>query len=293
VTPALEGWFRNPDGTATILVGYLNRNQDQILDIPVGPNNKVELPGDKNIDWGQPTHFERGRGHGVFAITVPKDFGNKRLTYTIVANNLPQTISLWLNVPYSVSPYFRSDTGNTPPVVKLEPGGVEFTGPPRVAYGKTLTATTTQPLELTVWGTDKGNTIEQNPPLPPQPAAPPVARGADPGGRGGGGGGAGAGGGRGGGRGNAPTTPVTVRWAKHRGPGAVKFAEQAPRMVADAEARKFFKDPGEFVAKATTTATFSQPGEYILRLQANDATGNGGGGDQCCWTNVHVKVSVK
>jgi hypothetical protein len=64
-------------------------------------------------------------------------------------------------------------------------------------------------------------------------------------------------------------------------------------MVADAEARKFFKDPGEFVAKATTTATFSQPGEYILRLQANDATGNGGGGDQCCWTNVHVKVSVK
>jgi hypothetical protein len=35
------------------------------------------------------------------------------------------------------------------------------------------------------------------------------------------------------------------------------------------------------------------PGEYVLRLQANDASGEGGGGFQCCWTNVHVGVSVK
>jgi hypothetical protein len=31
----------------------------------------------------------------------------------------------------------------------------------------------------------------------------------------------------------------------------------------------------------------------VLRFQANDASGNGGGGDQCCWTNVHVRVTVK
>jgi hypothetical protein len=41
------------------------------------------------------------------------------------------------------------------------------------------------------------------------------------------------------------------------------------------------------------TATFSAPGEYILRLQANDSTGEGGGGFQCCWTNTHVRVTVK
>jgi hypothetical protein len=28
-------------------------------------------------------------------------------------------------------------------------------------------------------------------------------------------------------------------------------------------------------------------------LQANDSTGEGGGGFQCCWTNAHVKVTVK
>jgi hypothetical protein len=44
--------------------------------------------------------------------------------------------------------------------------------------------------------------------------------------------------------------------------------------------------------KASTTAKFGAPGEYILRLQANDASGDGGGGFQCCWTNVHVKVTV-
>ena len=45
--------------------------------------------------------------------------------------------------------------------------------------------------------------------------------------------------------------------------------------------------------EATTTATFSAPGAYVLRAQANDETGDGGGGDQCCWSNMLVKVNVK
>jgi hypothetical protein len=45
--------------------------------------------------------------------------------------------------------------------------------------------------------------------------------------------------------------------------------------------------------KATTTATFSEPGEYVLRVVANDWSGDGGRGAQCCWTNGQVKVSVR
>ena len=45
--------------------------------------------------------------------------------------------------------------------------------------------------------------------------------------------------------------------------------------------------------KTSTAATFGAPGEYILRVQANDDSGDGGGGFQCCWTNAHVKVTVK
>ena len=48
----------------------------------------------------------------------------------------------------------------------------------------------------------------------------------------------------------------------------------------------------ETMASSPTTATFAAPGEYIVRVQANDRSGDGGGGFQCCWTNVHVKVNV-
>ncbi len=78
----------------------------------------------------------------------------------------------------------------------------------------------------------------------------------------------------------AGAPPVSVTWSLLRGPGAVTFGNPKPA-VDTANGR------------ATTTATFSAPGEYILRAQANDVSGDGGGGFQCCWTNAHVKVIVK
>jgi hypothetical protein len=44
---------------------------------------------------------------------------------------------------------------------------------------------------------------------------------------------------------------------------------------------------------AGTSATFSEPGVYTLEVTANDWSGVGGHGYQCCWTNAMVKVSVK
>src|SRR5262245_30517888 len=76
ITGAFEGWYQNPDGTFSLLVGYFNRNSKEVLDIPVGPNNRIEPGGP---DQGQPTHFQPRRHWGVFTVTVPKDFGNKRL----------------------------------------------------------------------------------------------------------------------------------------------------------------------------------------------------------------------
>jgi len=43
----------------------------------------------------------------------------------------------------------------------------------------------------------------------------------------------------------------------------------------------------------TTTATFSAAGAYVVRVQANDESGEGGGGFQCCWTNAHVAVTIR
>src|SRR5262249_16484460 len=83
LSPAYEGWFPNDDGSFSLMLGYYNRNSKEALDIPVGPNNRVDPGGP---DQGQPTHFEVGRQWGVFVVKVPKDFGTKTITWTIVAN---------------------------------------------------------------------------------------------------------------------------------------------------------------------------------------------------------------
>jgi hypothetical protein len=81
--------------------------------------------------------------------------------------------------------------------------------------------------------------------------------------------------------------PVTVKWTMYRGPAPVTFSKDRPEVE-----KLDFKEPG-FSGKATTTVTFSEPGEYILHLVANDYSGEGGAGFQCCWTNGQQKVSVQ
>jgi len=109
ITPAYEGWYPNPDGSFSMLIGYYNRNTKEALDIPVGPNNRVEPGGP---DQGQPTHFEIGRQWGVFVVKVPKDFGNKAVTWTIVSNGETQSIPFTLNKGYPISPLKELGMGN-------------------------------------------------------------------------------------------------------------------------------------------------------------------------------------
>ena len=44
VAPVFEGWERNPDGTFTMVFGYLNRNYEEMPEAPIGPDNSFE-PG--------------------------------------------------------------------------------------------------------------------------------------------------------------------------------------------------------------------------------------------------------
>ena len=52
-------------------------------------------------------------------------------------------------------------------------------------------------------------------------------------------------------------------------------------------------DNAAFSGKATTNVKFGESGDYVLHVIANDYSGDGGGGFQCCWTTGLVKVSVK
>ncbi len=83
--------------------------------------------------------------------------------------------------------------------------------------------------------------------------------------------------------------PVTLRWVMYRGPAPVVFSDEpsgSPETGAPAS-------PAAFNGKAATTATFSEPGDYVLHVTANDYSGEGGAGFQCCWTTGQVRVSVQ
>ena len=84
VVPAYEGWEQNADGSFNLVFGTLNRNWEEELHIPVGPNNRIEPGGP---DQGQPTWFLPRRNRFLFRIRVPADFGDQELVWTLTSPN--------------------------------------------------------------------------------------------------------------------------------------------------------------------------------------------------------------
>jgi hypothetical protein len=151
---AYEGWFPNADGSFSLLAGYYNRNFAEEVDIPIGPNNKIEPGGP---DQGQPTHFYPGRGWGNFVVRVPHDFGDKKLTWTITANGKTTTMPFGLEPLWEISPMSEIGMGNTPPVLSLDEGGPTVQGPaPRI---ESITAKVGVPVTLTAVVKDDAKTF--------------------------------------------------------------------------------------------------------------------------------------
>ena len=249
VTAAYEGWFKNPDGSYSMLFGYFNRNMKQELDVPIGDGNRIE-PGPP--DQGQPTHFLPQRQWGIFTVTVPQNFGTQKLTWTIVVNGVATAVPAHLDARWEINPFFDVGVGNTPPLISFEDGGPSVQGPR--GFSTALETTLANPLTLNVWVADDAKSFQGG--KPPE------------------------------------TPPVTVTWSKYRGPGTVTFSNNKPPVEQGPGKWKVTPAP-VVTGKATTTASFSEPGEYVLRVVANDWSGDGGGGFQCCWTYAQVKVSVK
>lgn len=280
VFPAFEGWGEAQDGSGYFIVlGYRNRNRTQRVEVPIGPNNRIEPDGP---DYGQPTVFEPGRQETVFAIKVPKDFGAKKLTWTLVANGQPAVVTFHLNPHYKMAFYREDANGNEPPRMTLGPNDPMFSGP-TVGFVQTINGTVGTPVPLKLWASDappteknwEGIVSAQNRPKPqPLPrdqvavidgrvigagAAPRVAGTA------------------------APPPDITVVWTKVRGPGPVTVTPPSVPLVTRG-------DP-KVVAEATAAATFSAPGEYVLRAEPIES--DDGFDGLCCFTFAHVRVLVK
>jgi len=262
VVPVYEGWEKNADGSFTMVFGYMNRNYEEELDIPVGPDNKFEtLTGGPNgvateprvADQGQPTHFYTRRQQFMFRVKVPKDWGNKDFVWTLTSRGKTEKAygSLWPVWEIDFHVYQQNRAGPGELGEKDEAPTISLVGSP------TRTIKVGHPLAIAVTVKDDGL---------PTPRA--TRSGSATGGA------AAVGAGRGAAAQTTvaparenPTSQGVVRldpgmglgvvWVVHRrpGPSDVRF-EPAKAKVASGQ--------------ASTSVTFDKPGTYVLRGYADD-----------------------
>jgi hypothetical protein len=145
VAPVYEGFDVNPDGSCNMWFGYMNRNYEEEIDLPVGAGNAFE-PGP---DRGQPTHFLPRRHKDFFSVRVPKDFGDQTLTWTLTAHGQTQRVVGTLKPVWQIDRLRTTRGGNSekvssnlPPVVGMRPSDHTLAAPGS--------------LKLTVSATDDG-----------------------------------------------------------------------------------------------------------------------------------------
>lgn len=253
VAPVFEGWEKNPDGSFTMVFGYLNRNYEEMPEVPVGPNNRLD-PGP--ADRGQPTRFYPRRQQFIFRVDVPADWGQQELIWSLTAHGrTDQAVG-------TLMPSWEIDDG----VIKAN-RGMGINGAPAdnqvpsitVPGGTTLTVTRPDTLTLTAVVGDDGipgpapprnRTTTDDSDAAATRRAAARARAA---------------------RVQSPNnqavvdarmardTGLALTWIHYRGPGAVTFD---PMSVA--------VDGGRG-GEVTTTVSFAEAGTHVLRGYADDS----------------------
>ena len=248
VQPVYEGWSQTEDGGFLLHFGYLNRNWEEQVHVPVGPNNRIEGVSVSNIDADQPTLFYPRAHRRVFSVSVPSSFSiDDRVNWILTVRGETLEASAWLQPEWETA---ADDQG-----VRALSEEELRNQPPTIAVDSPTGATAGSGVTLTARVTDDGLPVirervdrpgNNDPPTLTKPEteldAPSNVPGM-PNGRGGGGGG---------GRG---ARGLRVSWIVWRGAPGVTF-EPTTATVENGQ--------------AVVTATFPTPGEYVLRAEAND-----------------------
>ena len=234
--PVFEGWSRNPDGSYVMWFGYLNRNFEERLNIPVGPNNGF---GPNNEDLGQPEYFQTRRREFVFKVKLPADWPkDKDLVWSVTAHGSTQKAygSLW--PVWEIDDHTISANRMRRTAVDFDEPGNE---PPSV-----LTASPDQtvalgtPVTLNLSVSDDGNpkprvdrggnvagVTKKGPATPGAADCPP------------------------------DTSCLKVTWVQWRGPGTAKFTAATSTVKQ---------------GQASTSVTFDKPGVYVVRGYTEDGS---------------------
>ena len=278
VSPAYEGWEEEADGRKYFVFGYMNRNWEEELDVPVGVDNGFDKGP---ADQGQPTHFLPRRNRFVFRVPVPAGFTETdELVWTLGTRGKQEKAYASLRLDYKIDDVVRaSETGalgagsSSPEVRANKAPSLEVQGPRRleVKAGDTVTlsARVTDdgiPRPRAVGSgsavANQGSSRELNAAQPNAAQVDAVrAR-----------------------RMVMPPSRVTVgktvglhvSWFVYRGAGAVAFspdqiaAWEDTRTGGNSPWAPLWTPPVIDNDRATVQATFSTPGEYVIRARADD-----------------------
>jgi hypothetical protein len=269
VVPIFGGWSENADGSFDLHFSYLNRNWVEELDVPVGPDNRID-PLPFGPDAGQPTHFLPRNNRWQFTVRVPADFGNREVVWTLTSRGQTYRAYGVLDPGFVIDDFgiqheFGSDStpGRQPPALRLE---IDSRKTGRVGERIALVAVATDP----------------NPVRPRARVGPARAEGAagggDPaiGGRDAGQVGPGA---VGGDSVRTSATGLRFAWYVYRGKGAaVTFDPPMPFKVWEDQRGGSPWSPGWQPPpippgnKWSYDVTFGEPGTYVLRALAHNGS---------------------
>ena len=273
VAPAYEGWEQAPDGTKYFVFGYMNRNWEEELDIPVGPDNGFN-PG--SADQGQPTHFLPRRNRFIFKVPVPAAFTEKdELVWTLTSHGKTEKAYATLRPDYILDDVVKaSETGalgagtsspevraNKPPALRIVEANTR-----NVKVGQAITLVS----EVQDDGIPKRRGLGAGAAVRATGAAgteppPPAAAARNPA--------------------MSPPVRITVgknvglhvSWFLYRGPGKVTFDPPQVKVWEDTRAGAnspwapmWTPDPIPTDGKLPVHVTFSEPGTYVLRCRADD-----------------------
>lgn len=255
VAPFFDGWYANPDGTVTFSFGYSNLNPGQV-EIPLGPDNFIEP---KMYDGRQPTSFSPDTPNGDAGGGARTDrLGRERGVFTVTVPARFKDSVVWtLQVAgqtYKVPGTAKSTSYQLtwPMAMGSIPPLLRFS--PDGPAGRGPVGIESSSLRASVGvAVPLKIWISDDSKREEDPIV--IKQ-----------------------RLSLPAMNVT--WFKHSGPGPVTFSktkEPIPQLSGTAE----------------TSATFGQPGDYVIRVRAdNFGRVDTNPGNQCCWTNGYVKVTV-
>ena len=251
VSPAYEGWEQDEAGNRYFLFGYMNRNWEEELDVPAGPDNNFQPGGP---DAGQPTHFLPRRNRFVFRVPVPYGFGDDdEMIWTLTTAGVTEQACATLRLDYLVDDLVQASeqgalgAGRSDPAMRANKAPLL-----RIEGNRSRRVRVGEPLALVAVASDDDvpksrRRRRRNPWRPPVQVTVGSATG------------------------------LRVSWYVYRGDGQARFDPPQAKVWEDTRTGATSTwSPGWITPDAppdggwATEVVFDEPGTYVLRCLASD-----------------------